>query len=576
MKRIILLALVVLACLAIADYVMTTVFFTVYYPFTNVTITDVTLSANPLYVGASTDIFVTLENSGTLSANASVNVSIFNSSGHLIENISYDPAIIPPFSLLTISKSWSAGANPVGNYRANASGLYEDGVNATNVLSEDFQITAIPTPTPSATTAPGGGSSSSTGGTPRPVNETVPTPTTLPPEITPVSSELKFMKSTVLKELSSGSAAVESFMLKNIGGRSKSIKLKISGIPESWFSFSPAESILLPSEERSINLGISVPKEGLPGDYLMKFEAQDESQRAIEYMVLRVKSPTRGAQFPIVHKTVRLDRLLGATIVTIDVINPTTKTIAYVSITEEILRELRATKEDIVFQDKPAAVSGMPLQLKWNFRELLALERTSATYSVYSLLSEYRPYVYWSVKQVEVASKEIKLSDIVSIREISSSPIGEGGSGNLNAKVFYAGFEPVQFKATLEMPSGLKADPPYIEGTLNPRGITDLNYRIDAAFGSSGTHSATLSVLVAEEYMVQQTGYINVQPASALNIQVVIFLILATILMLLSFFHFMGKKKKEKEHKNTLHIREGYIKQIKSHLKPEREAKDVK
>ena len=556
------LILLLLVSLSFAALTQTQVVFNVYYPFSNVSITDVIISSNPFYSGASTDIYVTLANGGTIDANVSVNVSIFNSTGGLVDNLTYAPAIVPAFSTLTISQSWSSGSNAIGTYFANASGLYESGTNATNVFSRQFELTLAPTPTPS--TGPGSSGSSVSGSTPS--DEAAPRPTILPPEIKPITSKVTFLRSTPLKEISAGSSAFESIVIRNSEAGSRSVSINITGIPKSWLSFEPKKAIMLPNEDRAINIGLTVPLDALPGDYLVRIDVSENAENAADFMILRVKSPTRGAQNPIVLKTIRLDRGLGATFVSIDLINPTTKPIAYVKVIDEIIRQLRVSPEDIEFAGKPAMVMGDPLQIAWSFRELAPLEKVTVSYSVYSLLLEYRPYVYWGVKQIEVSPKEIKLSEIVTIREISSTIIGEEGEGIVHATLFYAGFEPTEFRATLELPAGFTVEPLTFSGVLNPRGTTDVEFKVRAPPGSDGTHTATLSVLLDEEFLIQQTGYVTVQRPIALSWQYIFGGIVLTALFILSLFHYLGKKKDKSDREQHIALREGYIKQIKRHI----------
>ncbi len=545
-----------------AAVTQTTVLFTVSQLYADVGITAVTISASPLYTGASTDIQVTLENTGTISANVSINVSIFNSTGGFIENITYAPAILAAHSSLTIASSWSTGSNPAGTYYANASGLYENNTNATNVYSTQFTISTTPTVQPTIPPSSGGPQPPSSVG-----NGSAVVPTPLPPDFEPQFTEVRFIKSTVLKEVHAGTSVLESLVLKNVAGATRDIVFKISGAPASWLSYSPQKTILLPNEERVLNLAITVPQNALPGDYLLKIEALEDAVSSFDYMLLRVKSATRGAQLPAVLKTIRLDRGLDTTSVTIDVINPSTKVLPHVGVVEEVLPQFRITEGDIEFIDKPAHVSGTPLQIRWRFRELQPLEKARVSYIIYSMLSEYRPYVYWSVKQVEVAPKEIKLSDIINIRDISSSVIAEGGEGEVVGRIFYSGFEPVKFEAALELPTGFETLPRSISGVLQPRGTTELKFNVRAPADSAGTHSATLTVYIDEETLLRGTGYINVQSPTALSWQFPAGLLFLVLLLILSLLHFMGKKKESQEKRTNIELRSGYIKQIKDYLK---------
>ncbi|MEK6843504.1 MAG: hypothetical protein AABY04_03370, partial [Candidatus Micrarchaeota archaeon] len=240
--QILLLVFAALGPLAISDFAYTRIFFNV-TPSTNVSITSLTISSNPLYTASSTTIYVTLYNGGTLATSVTANVSIYNESGYFIQNITYVPATVPYLSSLTISSTWNLGSTPAGNYTANASAVYESGTNSTNEFSINFTVTQAPASQPSPTTSPSGGGGSVVGGNVDIGDE--PGPTAIPPEISPADSQIKFVKTTILREISAGSSGLESFVLRNLAGGVKNLEIEISGAPKSWISFSSEKTILL-------------------------------------------------------------------------------------------------------------------------------------------------------------------------------------------------------------------------------------------------------------------------------------------------------------------------------------------
>ncbi|MBI5224694.1 hypothetical protein HY989_02395 [Candidatus Micrarchaeota archaeon] len=563
--QILLFVLAAFGTLAISDFAYTRIFFNV-TPSTNVSITGLTISSNPLYTSSSTTVYVALYNAGTLATSVSVNVSIYNESGYFVQNITYVPATVPHLSSLTISATWNLGAVAAGNYTANATAVYETGTNSTNEYSINFTITQALATQPSPTASPSGGGGSVVGGNVDLGEE--PGPTMIPPEISPASSQIKFVKTTILREISAGSSGLESFVLRNLAGGVKNLDIGITGAPKSWISFSSEKTILLAGEERAINIGFSIPQDALPGDYLLKISANGDGQTAIDYMLLRVSRPSKGAQYPQAQKIVRLDRGLGTTSVTLELTNPTTKTVPLVSVVEEILPQFHAQKSDISFVDKIGMfVSEKPLQIRWQFKELASLEKTSVSYLIYSMLDEYSPYLYWNIKQVAIAPKELKLSDVVGIREISSSEIFEGGSGQVLVKVFYSGFEPVTFNAALEAPSNFAVEPSTQTGTLTPRGTTELLFKIKAPSGSAGTHNIGASLLLNDEIVVSQTGYLVVQKQFALSWDYMFGGLLVVAILIFAMSKLLKRGRKRSERRHHAELRQGYIEEIKDHIK---------
>ncbi|MFH0972120.1 MAG: hypothetical protein V1835_06160 [Candidatus Micrarchaeota archaeon] len=530
-----------------------------------VNVTDVTVAAVALYSGASTDILVSLLNYGDLAANVSANVSIRNVAGDLVEVIEYDPIIVAPQTTTIISKTWSTGSYPVGLYSANATASYDDGANQTNSFSRAFSILAVPFVQP--------GGSPGTGDYVLPLpfipgNVTPVVPTAVP-NLQPTIGNLRFQKTTLLKEIGQGDSVFESLTIKNVAGSERRVRFKITGAPSDWISYSPQETVLMLAEERVVNVGLTVPEDALAGDYVLKLEAIDGNSSNVDYMVLRVKSIRKNTQFPIVLKTIRLDRPRSTTNVAIDVRNPTKNPFPATLITEMLLPEFKITEDDLQFDDKPAyeILQGRPLSIRWRIQQLAPGEITRISYKINSLLMEYRPYVYWSVKQVEMVPKDFKLTDLISIKQIKIAPLQEGGTSEVTARIFYAGFDPLTFKAVLEVPSGFEITPASLDEKLKPRGETVLKFNIKAPRNSVGTHMVTMSLLLEGGYLVSQTGYAAVQQPTALGLQPTVFVVLIVVGMIMAFLHFIGRKKMEHEKRRAIELRQGYLEQLKNHIK---------
>ncbi len=551
-------------------------------PTAKVNISDVTISSDPLYAGGSTDIYVSLNNYGTLAANVTTILSIHNSTGEAVALIVYDPAIVPMASSSIISQSWSTAGFPVGLYYANASATYNESTNITNSFIRAFSILSPPIVQPSST-PPQGGSyvapSSVTEGNASPY-----VPTTIP-VVKPVITDLRFLKITLLKEVVAGDSAFESVELKNIAKNRAEVAFKISGIPDGWLTYSPTEAVMLLSEQRVVNIGINVPSDALVGDYLLKMEATEGNKTAIDYMVLRVKPFRKDAMFPVVLKTIRLNRLTGTSDIAIDVRNPTSRILPSIMITEQLLEGFKVGKDALEFETKPplAFIDSDPLGIKWRISKLAPGELVRISYSVDALLSEYRPYIYWSVRQVELLPTELKVANLISIRELKASAIYEGGSSEVVAKIAYAGFEPLNFIALLEMPEGFEVVPEKKAELLTPASVTPLKFSVKSPRKSAGTHTFSLILVFNgnqlseisgleevpqnEDYLIKYAGYLVVQPPPALSLQNLLIVIFIVSIIFIAIIRFISSRKEVHERRRNAELRSGYLKQIKEHIK---------
>ncbi|MFH1258180.1 MAG: hypothetical protein ABIG96_00690 [Candidatus Micrarchaeota archaeon] len=562
----VLMAILMALLPSIADFTETATFFNAEGELApNITITNVTLSSSPLYAGSSTDFIIMLTNAGDLAGNASANLTIYNSTGDPVYTLSYDPVIISPFSSNYISQSWSTAGFSVGLYYANATALYNDGSNITNSFIRAFSIASAPVVQPGG---PGGG----TGYNPPPGVPVTNGSTYVPrpvPTLTPTSTNMRFIKTTLLKEMAAGASVFETFVVKNIAGTEARPVFRISGVPEQWISYSPSEAVMLLNEDRAINIGLNIPPDALAGDYTLQIEAVEGNAIAVDYMVVRVKPSRSDLPFPQVFKTVRLNRLLGNTEIAIDVSNPTQKRMESILVTEHLLPGFKAVRDDLIFDNKPPldVTDSNPIVIRWRIEKLEPGELTRISYSVNSLLSEYRPYVYWTAKQVEFVPQELQLADLIVVREIKASQISEGGTGEVTAKIFYAGFDDIEFKAVLEVPEGFEANPVAIYQKLMPRGYTVIKFMVKSPKQSLGTHTITLTMLLNDNQTVQGTGYIEVGGPVSVSMQLFLFVVVSVVAVTLGILHFLGRKKSESERNHAIEMRSGYINQIKNHLK---------
>ncbi len=558
------LLLFVLAGRTNADFAQSGVYIIAFVNVSVVNVTGVSLTPSTLYVGGSTDVAVTIYNNGTVQNNATVQVNVFSAGGALADSFNYSPVVISPGTTVVLVKTWSAGSLAVGAYCANATAFYDGGQNRSNTFEECFTIIGLPVVLPP--TSGGGGVGSPEG---------PPTPSRLPQEIKPSYKDIRFLRSTVLKEVVAGTSAFESFTVKNDADEERTVRVLITGGAQSWISYQPTETVLKPKEERVINFALAVPTYAMAGDYLVKIEV-GEKEFSTEFMIVRVKSYPRNYPYPVLLRSVRLDRLAHETTVALNIHNLGTKPIPVIVVKEELPEGIEVEKDGIEFLDKPGSVtSTRPVQIEWKFTELQPNEIGYATYSLPVVLEEYSEYVYWVNTQTSVPQKESTLLELIEIKQIFVPDLFEGEPGEVTADLFYAGLQPADVSASLEAPLDFAVEPQTAFGTLAPRGVTRIKFSVTPPQGSAGTHLVNLRI-VSSEGILSKSSSVHVRKREALGaaavlsvlpMQVILMLAAAVIIATALYLSEKARKRREEEKTRYRAGRETYLDQIKELMK---------
>ncbi len=444
---------------------------------TNAVIALDSLSFQPssLSQGGSTDVTVSMSNSGEAMAAINITVTIRNSANTTVDSFSYSTTNVAGGQTLSLTRSYSTSSLSPGTYTANATGAYD--TNVTNNIATTLEVTAA--------AVGGGGVIGGAGGTPRPI--------ILPPAIVPKPGKISFSKTTVVREMQAGSGGIVSLLLRNTGETVHEIRLEITGIPDSWVALEAERSILLPGEARPVNFGLSVPAYAEPGDYLIEMRAAGEGTESIDYLVLRVKGYPDDYARPIVTKAIEINDLNSMTSITLLVKNPAKKEIEYMTVEEEIPRELGSG--DIVFSDKPGRIierNGRKIIL-FEFYGLAPGEQSSASYSVRGILREYSPYAKWMVGQVALARK-VPTQELIRVVDFTSSMLSMGVSAPVDAYILYTGVEPLDVNVELQAPQGFSVSPPNVRVRLLPREVHPVRFFITAPQNAQSVHRMYLVI----------------------------------------------------------------------------------
>ncbi|MFH1056337.1 MAG: hypothetical protein V1717_00875, partial [Candidatus Micrarchaeota archaeon] len=464
-----------------------------------VNVTALEFDPSSVYQGSSTDVTVTLTNNGGTAATVSVNVSLYGPAPGtgFVENVSFDPVLVPSLTLVQITKSYSTAGRSVGNYTANATAhwTYLATDYSSNTYTNWFTVVS---PLPSPTTPAGGGG----GGD---VYVSIPRPTVIPPELKPKpGGGVEFSKTTILKEMVAGSTVIETLALKNQEAIQKEISITVFDSPP-WLDFKKKTLILQPNEETPLNLRIDVPKDAIAGDYVARIDVKSPTGVYTEFMAIRVKA---GVARPIVTKTVSIDRNNGVTIVKIQVENPTGELVPKIIVEEEVPKALAEDDKKISFLDKPAEITGFaPLRMSWQFSDLLPRETATISYEIKTLLGEYSTYAYWPVKQV-VIPQEVTFEQLVRLVELFVPVFGLGEEKKVTARVYYTGLEQLDITAGFELPQGFDVEPETISRILLPAAFSNFEFNVKPPAESPGTYIGTFTIQAKEGRIERTTSLI--------------------------------------------------------------------
>ncbi|MEW6328601.1 MAG: NEW3 domain-containing protein [Candidatus Micrarchaeota archaeon] len=466
----------------------------------NVRMTDVSVSPASINQGATADVSVTMQNIGTAATNVTAYAGIYDVTDTLVSMITYDQVTIAPGQTVTLEKVWDSDSFAAGVYTARANASYDG--NRTNTVNASFTIT-IPSPP-----GPGGG-----------VSGGLPTPEVVPPSIIPVVpllGKIKFLKSTVLREVLAGEGGIESVYLKNTGSGNLTVDLSLGGVPLQWVSPEPNHTVILPEETRVVNLLVSPPKEALAGNYIVRVGTScSECYEASDYMVLRVKSYEEGYAKPVVLKSVRVDDAAEETLISLDIKNPSQNRIKVLTVKETIPPDFGGDAE-VSFKDKRGMITEVDgaRVVSWEFSDVAPGEEVHVSYSVSGVLNDYATYAGWHVRQVSV-SERINIADLVRISDLTAQRITAGKEGEVKASIIYTGTDSLSANVMLEVPGGFEVDPGTISTALIPRGQVNMKFRVKVPeTESAGTHLIRL-VVFGDKFQVSETSTLIIEKVRA-------------------------------------------------------------
>ncbi|PIZ92090.1 hypothetical protein COX85_00375 [Candidatus Micrarchaeota archaeon CG_4_10_14_0_2_um_filter_55_9] len=489
-----------------------------------VVLTGLTITPVQVNRGGSIDFSLSAQNKGNLQTTLQANVTMKNSTNDEVGQVSFGAVVLSPGETVVFASSWSTATLPIGDYTANAEGVYE-GI-PTNSLQEPFSIVTPAQPTPTPPPSDGGARPA-----PTPTPEPVVLPAPLPKEIKPVIGLVRFTRKVVLKEVLASEGSIESIELKNTAGNTQQVTISVSGVPTGFVSVEQGELVLLPGSTSAVNLAFSIPENALAGDYLAKIRVGNDETFSEDYLIVRVKAKHEGA---ITLKTVLMDERTKTTQVRLSTKNPSNKKIERIQLFERISPDIASNPSQITFQDKVGTVVSLePLVLAWESTELQPGDTWTLTYIISALLSDYSAYVYWPVQQVVYSSE--KAEGMLKIQEMEAPLMTIGEPATVNAVLFYGGLTALPVTAFFEAPKEFEVIPENKQLVLAPRSLTRVYFEVTPLeLDMEGSHAAALVVSSQDETIRQSMLLVVRAPPPGINALGIGAAILAVVLVALA------------------------------------------
>ncbi|NUN11764.1 hypothetical protein HUU53_03910 [Candidatus Micrarchaeota archaeon] len=535
------------SALAAADFGSTNSIFSFIPSNASINATALSFSSNPITEGNSFDVYLTLQNNGGMSALSYPTVFLY-SENTLLDVIVFDASVIGSSSGVVFAKSYNTALSP-GNYTLIGNASFDDG--GTNYSTNSITNYLIVNPA-SVGGQPSGGNS---GGD---FITTPDVPKQLPDKIIPSKNEgFEITSALVLKELIAGVPSVESIKIKNTGFDAGEYSFELKGLSDNWFVLSPEKSILLPGEERSVNVLFKVPEFALPGDYLLKIIVNGKESG---FTVLRVK---KKLSVPVVSRKIIVDTKNSETIVVLE-LNNFGGSIPSLSLKDILPKQVSSLNPQVSFIDLPGEIDSSR-QLNWVVKDLQAGEIRTISYKLKAVLEDYADYSDWTVQQL-VVQKTASLEEVVRVDDLHLPISKPGQEIQVQTRIFYSGLDSVNARIYFELPESFILTPNQASLDLLPRGISSASFGVKIPENAEGSYSATL-VVETSLGVVRRNSVLIVSPSTqGIDSGFLLYGAAGVVLLVVGWFGFNSLKNKLDSSKNKKE-RKPFLEHLKNALK---------
>ncbi|MEM3207585.1 MAG: PGF-pre-PGF domain-containing protein [Halobacteria archaeon] len=328
---------------------------------------------------------------------------------------------------------------------------------------------APPPPAPGAAAAGGGAAAA-------------PSVPAIPP---PEEFFLRFRSSAVLIETRPGADVTTPILVENPGSVPLTLSVRAEG--PSWnFRSEPPLLRLDPGARAPLALSFRVPEDAPPGDHrvLVRFRG-DVAETTFLFVRVRPFDPGRAGVF----REVSLDKDAGVTRISLQVRNGANP-VPRLEVVEAVPKSLapnassiRSTTPFQVLEDDPV--------IRFVLRDVQPGETRTVRYEVDRILSEYGPYVYFPVRQVNLFATVTPLR--LDVRPPVVPPLTPGLPAQVRLAVENREAFPVEVTARVELPPGWRVEPETLADLLSP-GTGGLSFTLVPPADATGPALLTFRV----------------------------------------------------------------------------------
>jgi hypothetical protein len=258
---------------------------------------------------------------------------------------------------------------------------------------------------------------------------------------------------------------VEGIVVKNkLNTTVEGLEIEVKGIPEDWVTVIPSSLDLDPQQSGGFSLGISIPSNASYGDYKVVITFKNAEVKDETFFILRIKELL--PRSPLALRIVELNEEAGRTNVFIVVNNPTDESMSAVEVTEEIPKVIASSVDEVQFNVTPTDIIKKDPIILWRMLNLAPQESRNVSYSVNRILSEFTPYIYFPLKEVNLFRA---VPTNFSLVAFDIPPVFPGRTSVISFVI--QNLDPTsshRFNFELYIPSGWNITPKRIEEVIGP------------------------------------------------------------------------------------------------------------
>ncbi|HLC68607.1 MAG TPA: hypothetical protein VJH24_02105 [Candidatus Bilamarchaeaceae archaeon] len=431
--------------------------------FTSVQATSFSISSSSFTAGDSVNFITDLFNLGNTLLTMQTRVYIYDSSGTLVDTVTYSNTTLAGGESQTLTRSWDSTGRTAGSYTAYANGT-SDG-NFTNTLNLTFTINAAPTvegPAPEPiihSTAHEGGTIYFLGVLP---------PIEIPLEIEPGS--LQLLRYPLYQQIAPGSTLLLYPLIQNPLSRALEVNMSATGLAAA-LSGETSGFVLSPQQTRSAVFPLQIPSTATAGYYPLDVHLYSELPDISYPFIIEVLNYTEVENRPLIYRDVTLNLDRNVSVVTLTIENRGSRPLELVQVYEELPPGLKTDIRRINFLTQPADILEEEGRIRWDLQNIPPPESRRIIYEIPRLSGDISDYAQWPVAEV-VTIRDVH-PEVVSLAEFQSPTLFAGEERPISFSIFNSGILSQNVIVTLLPPAGWEVFPAAFSFSLPGRTLDE-------------------------------------------------------------------------------------------------------